>query len=299
MMNMWIKKLLLLLLSAVPLVAMTAPLKVVATSSSVGMLVTEIAGEHAKLTVLAPPDRDIHYLQAKPSMIRALRSADLLVAVGAELEVGWLPVAVSSAANPKINSGQPGYFEAAAQVSLLDVGVAADRSLGDVHPAGNPHINTDPVRMAQVGHALAERLAQMDEAHANEYRERAKNFTQKVEQHLAGWIKKTENAPGALLYHKDIAYLLDRLKVPTLGLIEPVPGIPPTASHLKNLSQQLQDKKGVILLANHHSPQASKSLAKTLGWNVVRLPLDPPLKSDSDVYLAHIERWVDAIATTN
>jgi zinc/manganese transport system substrate-binding protein len=118
-----------------------AELDVVASSSGMGALARTVGAERAQVTVLDSPDRDLHMLQAKPTMIRALRDADLVVAVGAELEVGWLPVAIAGAANPRILPGQPNYFEAAAQVDPLEVGSPADRALGDVHPVGNPHVN--------------------------------------------------------------------------------------------------------------------------------------------------------------
>ena len=153
-------------------------------------------------------NRDAHMLQARPSMMRALRDASLLVAVGAELEIGWLPAATASAANAAILPGKPGYFEAAAQVPLLDAGQAADRAHGDVHSAGNPHVNLDPVRMASVAKALAERLAQLDAANAVGYRERALGFGAAVEAKLPGWKRKTADSGGAVLYHKDAAYLL-------------------------------------------------------------------------------------------
>jgi hypothetical protein len=139
-------------------------LNVVATTASMGMLAREVGGAAVKVDVLAAPDRDPHMLQAKPSMMRALRDADLVVAVGAELEMGWLPAAINGAANPRLLPGRDGYFEAAAQVPLLDAGQAADRAHGDVHPAGNPHVNLDPQRMAQIARALAERMSKLEPA---------------------------------------------------------------------------------------------------------------------------------------
>jgi zinc/manganese transport system substrate-binding protein len=128
-MKTWLTALLLLIgLALQP----AAALDVVATAPSLGALVRAVGGERIQVTVLAPPDRDLHRLQAKPSMMRALRGADLVVALGAELESGWLPAAIANAANPKVLPGQPGYFEAAAQVSLLEVGGPADRARGDV-----------------------------------------------------------------------------------------------------------------------------------------------------------------------
>ena len=272
-----------------------AAIDVVATSSSTGMLVREIAGDNARLEILAPPDRDLHYLQARPSMMRALRKAELLTALGADLEVGWLPVALQQAANPRILPGRPGYFEAAAQVSLLDANTAADRAKGDVHPTGNPHINMDPVRMGQVGRALADRLAELDPANAADYRARAAAFQQKIEQRLPDWQKRTSGLPGAVAFHLDVNYLLARFEVPLLGMLEPVPGVPPTAAHIKALTARLSGQPGIVLFTTYQPDRAPKSVAKALGWPSVRLQLEPPLEADGDGYLEHIGHWIDAL----
>lgn len=274
-----------------------AGLNIVATSSSMGALVREMVGPGVVLTILAPPDRDLHSLQAKPSMIRSLRSADLLVLVGADLEVGWLPAAISSAANHKVLPGQPGYFEAANQVQLLDTDLPANRALGDVHPLGNPHINLDPVRMAQVGLALAERLAALAPPGAEAYRQRAQAFAGAVDRRLSAWRGRLAKAPGAVLYHRDAIYLLDRFRVPLLGSLEPVPGVPPTGRHLMQLTDSLRGKRGVIAYPEFLPAQAPDALGTALGWPVQPLPLDPPLEADGADYLAFIERWVAALAS--
>lgn len=286
----------LLLVCWLPASALAA-LNVVASSSSTGVLVREVAGDHAKLKILAPPDRNIHYLQARPSMINALRRADLVVSLGADLEVGWLPLAITQSANPGILPGTAGYFEAAAQVSLLDVGGPADRSLGDVHPVGNPHINMDPVRMAQVATALAERLAMLDAANAAEYRANASAFAKRVDERMASWRQQLANPLGVVSFHKDVNYLLDRFDVPHWGTLEPVPGIPPTASHVRSLIDELGGKSGVVVFATYQPEQAPASIAEALNWKKVRLPLEPPLDADGDGYLAHMQQWVDAMAT--
>jgi zinc/manganese transport system substrate-binding protein len=272
--------------------------KVVATSTSTGMLVREIGAEQVSLEILAPPDRDLHYLQARPSMMRALRGADLVTAVGGELEVGWLPVAISQAANPRILPGRPGYFEAAAQVELLDVGGVADRALGDVHPGGNPHVSMDPVRMAEVGVALAERLAELDSANAAIYRSRAEAFAERASARTSVWAAQLAKPNGVLSYHRDVVYLLDRFGIPHLGTLEPVPGVPPTASHVAGLVDALRGTDGVVVRAVYQPPQAAERVADALGWATVALPLEPPLGADGDAYLAHIGQWVDALAAT-
>jgi zinc/manganese transport system substrate-binding protein len=280
------------LCSALPALA----LEVVATAPSMGALVREVAGERAALKVLAGPDRDLHALQLKPSMIQALRAADLVVAIGAELEIGWLPPAIEQAANPQILPGAVGYFEAAAQVPLLGVGGAADRALGDVHPSGNPHVNMDPVRMAAVAEALAERLALIDPAGAATYRQRAAGFADQVERQMALWQPQLGSAPGVVLYHRDAVYLLDRFQVPLLATIEPVPGVPASASHLRRLQSELSGREGLIISAPYQSAKPAKRLAGALGWEAVRLSLEPPTGSDGAGYLRHIGTWVEAIA---
>lgn len=285
----------LLILLSLLIAAPAWALELVATTSSMGMLARTVGGPQVKVTELAPPDRDAHMLQARPSMLRALRDADLVVAVGAELEIGWLPAAINGAANGAILPGRPGYFEAAAQVPLLDAGQAADRAQGDVHPGGNPHVNLDPARMATIAKALAERLAQLDAAHAAGYRERAQGFAATVEARLPAWKQKTVGSGGAVLHHKDGAYLLHALGLALHGTLETVPGVTPTAGHLEALAGKLKGKQGVIVHTPYQPPAGAEKLASVTGWNVAVLPLDPPAGADAQGYFALIDRWVDAL----
>ncbi|WP_114649394.1 metal ABC transporter substrate-binding protein [Pseudothauera hydrothermalis] len=274
-------------------------LDVVATTSSMGMLARTVGGPQVSVTELAPPDRDAHMLQARPSMLRALRDAQLVVAVGAELEIGWLPAAIKGAANSAILPGRPGYFEAAAQVPLLDAGQAADRAQGDVHPAGNPHVSLDPLRMATIASALAERLAQLDPASAAAYRERAKHFAAAVEAKLPAWKRQAAGSGGAVLYHKDGIYLLHALGIPLHGTLEPVPGLAPTAAHLETLAGKLKDKgrkKGVIVHTPYQPPAGAEKLTSLTGWPIAVLPIDPPSGANADDYFALIDRWVAALS---
>ncbi|WP_217126500.1 metal ABC transporter substrate-binding protein [Hydrogenophilus thiooxidans] len=271
-------------------------LEVVATTESMAVLARTVGGDAVRVTVLAPADRDPHTLQVKPSMIRALRDADLLVAVGAELEVGWLPAALKGAANPKIVPGQLGYFEAAAQVNLLEVKPAADRALGDVHPMGNPHLHLDPVRMGEVAQALAVRLARLDPANGNAFSARAAALVQAIAEHLPAWQSRCAGSGGAVLYHKTGLYLLERFGVPLLGTLEPVPGVPPTGNHLETLATQLKERKGVVLYHPYEPREAAAWLAERLGWQAIAVPLEPPSGSDADGYFAVIDQWCSALA---
>jgi zinc/manganese transport system substrate-binding protein len=274
-----------------------AATSVVATTSSMGVLVKAVGGDAVKLTVLAPPDRDAHTLQARPSMMVALRNAELVVAVGAELEIGWLPAALQGANNGKILPGTPGYFEAAAQVDLIEGGKAADRSQGDVHPMGNPHVYMDPVRMAQVADALAGRLASLDPANAGRYRSGAAAFRAAVEARVPTWKQKATGARGILPFHKDVNYLAALLGVPVLGYVEPLPGIPPTAAHLSELTGRLKGQKGVVLYTDYQPGQGPDFMARNLGWPKARLPLEPAVGASAEDYLKLMDRWVDGVAS--
>lgn len=280
---------------AAPLPA--AALQVAATTPNMGMLARSVGGPHVDVVVLAPGDRDVHYLEARPSMMVALRRADLLVAVGGELEVGWLPAALRGASNPRILPGRPGYFEAAAAVPLLDAGGAADRAGGDVHPEGNPHVYLDPLRMAAAAAALAEQMAVLDGANAEAYRSAARAFSTRMEQALAGWRARAASSGGAVPYHKDADYLFHALGVPVLGYVEPLPGIPPSARHIRDLVDALQGKDGVIFHMVYNPAQGPERLARALGWPVFRMPSNVPVEGTADDYVALIEQWVTRLET--
>ncbi|MEW6677960.1 MAG: zinc ABC transporter substrate-binding protein [Pseudomonadota bacterium] len=277
------------------LAQMAWALDVVATTASMGVLAREVGGEGVRVRVLAPPDRDPHMLQAKPSMMRALRDADLVVAVGAELEMGWLPAAIRGAANPRLLPGRLGYFEAAAQVPLMESGQAADRALGDVHPAGNPHVNMDPARMAVIAQALGERMARLQPDQAAGFRARAARFAEALTERLPGWKAQAKGAPGAVLYHKDGDYLMALLGLPVLGYVEPVPGVPPSASHLNALTGKLKGQGGVILYHAYQPAQGPARLAQALGWPARVVPLEPD-GGDLQAYVRLIDAWVSALA---
>ena len=275
-----------------------AALEVAATTPNMGMLARTVGGEHVNVTVLALGDRDVHRLEARPSMMVALRRADLLVAVGAELEVGWLPAAQRSAGNPRVLPGRPGYFEAASSVMLIDAGAPADRALGDVHPMGNPHVYFDPLRMAVAAEVLAERLAELDPANAAAFRDNARDFAASVDTRLRDWLVRVDNAPGVLLYHKDANYLMERLGVPVFGFIEPVPGLPPTARHISELVSELDGRQGMIFHLVFQPAQGPDRIGDALGWPVFRMESNVGEQGTLDDYLAMIESWVEKLART-
>ncbi|BAU58845.1 zinc ABC transporter [Halorhodospira halochloris] len=273
-------------------------IKVAASTTNMGMLVREIGGEHVETTTMAPPDRDAHYLEARPSMMAAMRGADLLVAVGAELEEGWVPAALRGANNPDIMPGRTGYFEAAAQVELIGQTGHADRGRGDVHPAGNPHVYLDPVRMAEVGHALAHRLSELRSAHSDTFHSNAEAFEKRVKERMPEWEEKAAQSSGVVLFHENIDYLMDRLDIQIHGFIEPLPGIPPTARHLRQLVRDLEGKEGVTIFADFEPSRGAEFIKDQLGWEYYSLPTHVPVGGDAEDYFEVIDALVEAAASS-
>ncbi len=275
-----------------------AELNVVATTPSLGMLVREVGRDDVKVSVLTTPEQNVHQVQARPSIMAKLRAADLLVAMGADLEVGWIGPAVRGAANPALLPSRKGYFEAAAHVERIGAGKPADRRLGDVHPQGNPHVTIDPVRTGTIAVALALRLGQLDAARADEYARRARDLNVRLVEATEQLRAQVPKGVGVILYHEDANYLMRRLGVPVLGYMEPLPGIPPTASHLARISTAVQGKQGVILHTPYQSASGPRWLATRTKWPVRILPIEPTMDAGASEYLAHIERWVKALKVT-
>ena len=171
-----------------------------------------------------------------------MRNADLVVCTGAELEVGWLPVLMQQSGNAKVQPGQPGFFEAARNVRLQEIPGSVDRSQGDVHAAGNPHIQTDPRNIALVATALAARLQQLDGGNASAYADRGKDFQQRWQQAMARWTTKAAPLKGIAVVsqHKAFSYLYDWLGIKEVAVLEPKPGVEPSVSHLQQVLASLK-----------------------------------------------------------
>ena len=201
------------LIAAVAVAVVAAPalaaLNVFATVPEWGALATELGGDKVNVYTATNALQDPHHIEAKPSLIARARGADLVVATGAELEIGWLPLVTQQAGNPKIQAGKPGYFEAAGYVTLLEKPTRLDRSEGDVHPGGNPHIQTDPRNIARVAGPLAARLAELDPANAAYYQARYKAFADRWSAAIANWEKQAAPLKGApiVVQHKAFTYL--------------------------------------------------------------------------------------------
>jgi len=266
-------------LLAVPLVLLALPahaaLKVFACEPEWGALAQELGGALVDVSVATTALQDPHQIQAKPSLIARARNADLVVCTGAELEIGWLPVLLQQSGNAKVQPGQPGNFAAADFVRKLDVPGQPDRSQGDVHAAGNPHIQTDPRNIALVAAALSARLQQVDPAHAAQYAAAQADFAQRWQQAMTRWALLAAPLKGEAVVsqHKAFVYLYDWLGVREVAVLEAKPGVEPTASHLQKVLSAL---KGVpvrmVLYAAYQDPRASEWLSKNAGIPAVKIP---------------------------
>jgi zinc/manganese transport system substrate-binding protein len=252
-----------------------AALRVLACEPEWGALAQELGGELVEVSVATSALQDPHQIQAKPSLIARARNADLVVCTGAELEVGWLPVLLQQSGNPKVQAGQPGHFAAADFVRKLDVPGQLDRSQGDVHAAGNPHIQTDPRNIALVATALGARLAQVDAPHAADYARRQADFAQRWQQAMARWAAQAAPLKGAAVVsqHKAFVYLYDWLGLKEVAVLEPKPGVEPTASHLQTVLATLKATPArMVLYAAYQDARPSEWLSKNAGIPMVKIP---------------------------
>ena len=239
-------------------------------------LAHEIGGDRVKAVSATSALQDPHYIQARPGLIARVRRADLVVCSGAQLEIGWLPVLLTKANNPRVQPGSNGFLEASAFVRRLEIPASVDRSQGDIHPMGNPHIQTNPHNISLVARALADRLTLLDPAHAGDYQNGLAAFLQRWNTAIGKWEARAAPLRGKkiITHHKSWAYLEDWLGLVEVANLEPVPGIPPTASHLATLLARF-GKGGAdyIIRAPFQDPKASEWLAKRTGIPAVMLPL--------------------------
>jgi zinc/manganese transport system substrate-binding protein len=261
-----------LLLPALPA---QAALKVFACEPEWGALARALGGDLVDVYVATSALQDPHQIQAKPSLISHVRNADLVACTGAELEIGWLPVLLQQSGNAKVQNGQPGNFAAADFVVKLDVPTLLDRSQGDVHAAGNPHIQTDPRNIARVADALGQRLQQVDPAHATQYARQAADFAQRWRQAIARWSALAAPLKGVPVasQHKAFVYLYDWLGMREVAVLEPKPGVEPTATHLEQVLAALKATPArMVLYGAYQDSRPSTWLSGRAGIPAVKLP---------------------------
>ncbi len=261
-----------LLLFAVP---SFAAISIFATVPEWGALAQELGGDKVNVYVATNALQDPHHIEAKPSLIARARNADLVIATGAELEIGWLPLVTQQAGNPRIRPGQPGYFEAAPLVPMLGKPTRLDRADGDVHPGGDPHIQTDPRNILRVAQPLAARLAELDPANAAFYAARQKAFGDKWSAAIATWEKDGATLRGMpiVVQHKAFTYLIAWLGMNEVAALEPKPGVEPTTAYLGEVLETLKRQPPkMVIRAAYQSDRASQWIAERAKISAVTLP---------------------------
>ncbi len=252
-----------------------ATVNVLATVPEWASLVRELGGERVRVYEATNALQDPHHIEARPSLIARVRSAQLVVAVGADLEIGWLPILLRESGNNLIQPGQPGYFEAAAQIRLRDVPAHVDRSMGDVHPQGDPHLHLDPRNIPAVARALSARLSRLDVEGAPFYQLRLESFLQRWSQATQRWEVLAAPLRGRrfLQQHRSFGYLANWLGLENVGELEPKPGVEPGSAYLASLVRGQQGNPATyILRAAYQADGAGRWVSEQTGIPLVTLP---------------------------
>jgi len=253
--------------SALPVVAQ-AKLAIVTTTPDLRVLAAEIGGDAVTVDSIAKGTQDYHYIEAKPSYMTKTSRADLVISVGLDLEVGWLPPVLRGARNPKVNPGSPGYLEAGELIQALEVPTTKiSRADGDVHPFGNPHFYLDPIRMGQVAVGIAERMGQLDPSHAEQFKVRGKAIQDRLERETKAWQARLDKTgvKSVVTYHKTLTYFFDRFHIDNPAILEPKPGIPPTTGHILEVIDLIKQKKiPLILVENFFDPTVTQRITESV-----------------------------------
>lgn len=252
-----------------------AAINVLASVPEWAALAKEIGGDKVNVFSATTALQDPHRIEARPSLIARARSAQLVVATGADLEIGWLPVVLRESGNAAVQPGQLGYFEAATQVRMLEVPARLDRADGDVHPGGNPHIQLDPRNLLKVGEALAARMAQVDPANAGAYRAGFAHFAERWKAAMARWEQSAAPLRDVPVWvqHRAFPYLSGWLGLKEVGALEAKPGVEPGSAQLAGvLARQQASPARMILRPAYARPSSSDWLAERAKIPVVVLP---------------------------
>ena len=275
-----------------------AALRVFSCEPEWASLAEELGGDKLDIFSATHAQQDVHYIQARPSLIARLRRADLMICTGADLEIGWLPVLLRQAANPTVQPGLPGFFEASAFAKLLEVPDSVDRAQGDVHPFGNPHIQLDPRNIAKIAAALALRLQSLDPDNADFYRQRYADFDRRWQENTKQWTGRAKALAGMglIVYHRSWVYLVDWLSLREVGALEPKPGIPPSAGHLASILQRIESQDVALTVRSvYQSSRATEWIARRSDVPAVVLPHTVGATAGADDLFGLFDSLVDIL----
>lgn len=272
-----------------------AELRVISTLPVFDSLVNTIGGDRVDHQSLALPGQDPHSVEAKPSFVTALARADILVDGGLGLEDGWLPVLVRQAANPGLTPGAPGRVHLSKGIKILEIpGASADRSQGDIHPQGNPHIWLDPRNLFVMAENLATTLSLQDPEGKAVFATNLSAFKQNLQRAIARWSSRLKPLAGSTIvtYHRSLSYFAGFAGITVLDTLEPLPGIPPSSSRLIELASTIQSGKVRVILGEAWYPiRDGKFLSEKTGVPVHRIP-----EGSGDV-IADIEALVEILVS--
>lgn len=274
-----------------------AKINVVATLPFIGSLAKEIGGDRIDVTVLVKPNQDPHYVEAKPSMILAARKAEILMYNGLDLEIGYLPVIIESAKNPNIQPGQPGNLDCSRYVTPIERLTSVDRSMGDVHPLGNPHYLVSPKNIARVAEGISDALSAVDPGNEAFYRERLSAFKERFKKKESEWNGIRLKGKKFIAYHRDLSYLADDFGFQIIGYIEPKPGIPPSAAHLEKIVETMKREKpdAVINSTSTQGMQAVLFLSQKTGVKGVTIPGDVGSTEQANDWFSFMDQVLSAL----
>ena len=279
-----------------------AALNVFACEPEWGALAVEIGGDKVSVYTATTGAQDPHQIQARPSLIAKARNADIAVCTGAELEIGWLPMIAQQSANPRLQPGQAAYFEASSFVQLLDVPTRLDRAEGDVHAAGNPHIQTDPRNILLVAKPLSERFAELDPANAASYAAHYADFAKRWNAALGKWAAEAAPLKGMpiAVQHAGWVYMFNWLGLKQIVVLEPKPGVPASSGYLAQVLDTLAHQPAkMVIRAAYQDGRPSEFVAERAKIPAVVLPFTvggtDEVKDLFSLYDETIKRLKDAM----
>ena len=272
-----------------------AGLNVVATLPWIGSIAKEIGKDKISVTTLIKPSQDPHYVEAKPSMILAGRKSDILMYNGLDLEIGYLPLIMESSKNPKIMPGRAGNFDCSKFVSAIEKQANVERSMGDVHPLGNPHYHYSAASIIRVAEGMSNALAALDRPNADFYKANYKSFATKFHEKQKQWKSLNLKGKKYVAYHKLFGYLASNYGFEVIDYMEPKPGIPPSAAHIEKLIEEMKSNKpSGILVTSSHGLKEAESLGAKTGVKVIVLPQDVGAMPGTDDWFTFMDKVLAA-----
>lgn len=277
-----------------------AKLNVVASTPDLGSLAKEIGKDKIKVTSIAKPTEDPHFVDAKPSFMVKLNKADILIQGGLQLEIGWLPPLVMGARNNKILPGQPGYLTASTGIHVLQVPKVASRAMGDLHPFGNPHYMLDPLNAKIVATHICERLCLLDSGDCAYFQDNLQDFLKRLDKKLIEWEKMLEPYRGTKIvtYHRTFPYFAKRFHMEVIGSLEPKPGIAPSPTHLNSLIPMMKNENvKLILIEDFRERKTPEFVASRTGAKVIILPIMVGGRKETDDYISFMDYNISMVVS--